>query len=191
MRTPKEQQSPHDLKLPETATAPFNPVIPSDDGGDHGDDQAGKQHPEVKSASPEPRGVNAPATPHTRQGDRGNRDNRSDDGADDTARLLPVYVRLKDLVRANIATSWPQLLRMIAAENFPTGVMLGKNTRAWRLDEVEAWLATRPTARKIVNPRRAKEEAGGRIDAEDGGLRRRRRRPRKEIEPALAKRPRS
>jgi predicted DNA-binding transcriptional regulator AlpA len=71
---------------------------------------------------------------------------------------LPVYVRFNDLVRANIATSWPQVLRMIEGENFPTGIMLGPNTRAWRLDLVEAWLAARPTARKIVNPRRVKEE---------------------------------
>jgi predicted DNA-binding transcriptional regulator AlpA len=72
----------------------------------------------------------------------------------------PVFVRFKDLVAANIATSWPQLSRMIIAEGFPTGVMLARNTRAWRLDEVEAWLAARPRARKVVNPRRSTMNEG-------------------------------
>jgi predicted DNA-binding transcriptional regulator AlpA len=123
MRTPKEQRSPHDLKFPETSTAPFSAPAPS-----------------------------APATPHTRQGDRGD-----DDDADD-ARRLPVFVRFKDLVAAGIAPNWPTLLRMVTAEDFPTGVMLARNTRAWRLDEVEAWLDTRPTARKVVPPRSNKQE---------------------------------
>ena len=159
MRPDKEQRPPHELKLPETATAPFSPVVTaSADAGEHGGDQASKQHSKVKGASPQPRGVNAPAMPPARQGDRGNRDHGGDDAAVDAARLLPVYVRFNDLVRANIATSWPQVLRMIEGENFPTGIMLGPNTRAWRLDLVEAWLAARPTARKIVNPRRVKEE---------------------------------
>jgi hypothetical protein len=48
---------------------------------------------------------------------------------------------------------------MIAGEGFPTSIMLGPNTRAWRLDEVEAWLASRPMARKIVNPMSAEAKA--------------------------------
>jgi predicted DNA-binding transcriptional regulator AlpA len=32
-------------------------------------------------------------------------------------------------------------LRLIDEEGFPPGAMLGRNTRAWALDEVEAWLA--------------------------------------------------
>jgi predicted pyridoxine 5'-phosphate oxidase superfamily flavin-nucleotide-binding protein len=71
-------------------------------------------------------------------------------GPDDAAGRLPVFVRFTDLVDANIVRNWPTLLRLIAENGFPVGVMLGRNTRAWVLAEVEAWLATRPMAKKIV-----------------------------------------
>jgi Prophage CP4-57 regulatory protein (AlpA)/AT hook motif len=63
---------------------------------------------------------------------------------------LPVYVRYKNLVAANIVQNWPALIRLIEQEQFPEGVWLGRNTRAWRLGDIEAWLASRPTARKIL-----------------------------------------
>jgi predicted DNA-binding transcriptional regulator AlpA len=97
--------------------------------------------------------------PHQRQGDRA-----SGDDADDTERKLaarrsrlaqsgfPIFVRYADLEAAGFVASWTQLLRMIDDEGFPPGVMIGPNTRAWRVDEVEAWLASRPTARKAVPP---------------------------------------
>jgi hypothetical protein len=92
--------------------------------------------------------------PHQRQGDRG------DD--DDGKRTLPIYVRFHDLTAAGIVGSWTQLLRMVAGEDFPPGVMLSANVRAWRIDEVEHWLATRPTARKVPppvkKPRRRKQQ---------------------------------
>lgn len=63
---------------------------------------------------------------------------------------LTTFVRFRDLVEANIVRNWPSLLRLIDDEGFPPGIMLGKNSRAWALDDVEQWLATRPTARKTV-----------------------------------------
>jgi hypothetical protein len=36
--------------------------------------------------------------------------------------------------------------------------MLGRNTRAWALDEVEAWLAARPTAKKVVHGRKQQHD---------------------------------
>jgi hypothetical protein len=71
---------------------------------------------------------------------------------------LPVFLRYGDLVAANIVRNWPSLLRLIDEEGFPAGAMLSRNVRAWALDEVMAWLATRPTARKIVPPRRVIHE---------------------------------
>jgi hypothetical protein len=68
------------------------------------------------------------------------------------ARGLPTYVRYADLVAAGIVANWTTLLRLIDDEGFPPGTMIGPNTRAWRVDEVEAWLASRPTARKAVSP---------------------------------------
>jgi len=97
--------------------------------------------------------------PHQRQGDRASGDN-----ADDTERKLatrrsrlaqsgfPIFVRYDDLVAAGLVGSWTQLLRMIDDDDFPPGTMIGRNTRAWRADEIEAWLASRPSARKIMPP---------------------------------------
>ena len=70
-----------------------------------------------------------------------------------TAPGLPVYVRSRDINAAGIAKNWPTLTRLIEEENFPRGVMLSPNIRAWRLDEIEAWLETRPVERKPVPTR--------------------------------------
>ena len=35
--------------------------------------------------------------------------------------------------------------RLDGPEAFPPGVMIGPNTRAWRLDQVQEWLRARPT----------------------------------------------
>jgi hypothetical protein len=73
---------------------------------------------------------------------------------DDSAarRALPTFVRFADLVTSGIVANWTTLLRLIDAEGFPAGLLIGRNVRAWRLDEVEEWLASRPTARKAVSP---------------------------------------
>jgi hypothetical protein len=84
---------------------------------------------------------------HQRQGDRGNGDDHAD-------AQLPVYVRFSDLVAHGLVGNWTQLLRLIDAQGFPCGQMLSPNCRAWRTDDVNAWLASRPTARKIAPPAR-------------------------------------
>ena len=66
---------------------------------------------------------------------------------------LPTYIRYRDLEAAGIAKNWPTLGRLIAEDNFPPGVMLGRNIRAWKLVDVEAWLAGRPVERKSVSCR--------------------------------------
>ncbi|MFZ1885331.1 MAG: hypothetical protein WAU53_17460, partial [Rhodoplanes sp.] len=45
-------------------------------------------------------------------------------GSNGQTRRLPVYVRFRDLVEANIVHNWPQLLRLIAIEGFPRGILL-------------------------------------------------------------------
>jgi predicted DNA-binding transcriptional regulator AlpA len=65
---------------------------------------------------------------------------------------FPVLVRFNDLVAAGIVQNRTTLLRLIDGGNFPPGMLIGRNTRAWRLDELEAWLASRPSARKAVPP---------------------------------------
>jgi predicted DNA-binding transcriptional regulator AlpA len=76
-----------------------------------------------------------------------------DCGDDDCARRLPVYVRFRDIKTAGIAKNWPTLTRLIEEEGFPRGVMLSPNIRAWKLAEVEQWLASRPVERKPVPTR--------------------------------------
>jgi hypothetical protein len=98
------------------------------------------------------------ASPHQCQG--GSSD-------EDSARgVLPTYVRFSDLTAAGLVGSWTQLVRMIDGESFPPGCMLSPNVRAWRIDEIEAWLASRPSGRKVMPPgarhprTRKKAEAG-------------------------------
>lgn len=54
------------------------------------------------------------------------------------------YVRFTDLVERGIVNNRPTLHHWIKEHGFPRGVLLGPNTRAWREDEIEAWLASRP-----------------------------------------------
>ena len=54
------------------------------------------------------------------------------------------YYRFSDLKAAGIVRNRMTLSRWIKLHGFPAGVLLGPNTRAWRADEVEQWLAGRP-----------------------------------------------
>ncbi len=68
------------------------------------------------------------------------------------------FLRFADLRAAGIVTSWPMLRRRVERDGFPPGRMLGANTRAWSEDEVEAWLASRPTAKKPAPSRPLKAD---------------------------------
>jgi predicted DNA-binding transcriptional regulator AlpA len=77
-------------------------------------------------------------------------------------------LRFKDLRRLGVVSSWPQLRRMQEFENFPSGFLLGPNSRAWRVADVEEWLGKRPSApspqakeraERSVRARQAKREA--------------------------------
>jgi hypothetical protein len=103
-----------------------------------------------KHQKPSPPLTAQPTTPHHRHGDR--------DSGDEDAAKLPVYCRYRDLIEAGIATNWPQLLRMIDGEGFPTGIMLSANIRVWEVGEIRQWLATRPTAKKVVHGRKQQHD---------------------------------
>ena len=60
---------------------------------------------------------------------------------------LPTFLRFPDLKRLGIVNNYTTLLRWIASGDFPPGRMLGPNTRVWTLQEVEAWLASRPAGK--------------------------------------------
>ena len=53
------------------------------------------------------------------------------------------YLRFKDLQQRNIVRNWTTLARLVNEQEFPAGVRLGAQTRAWEEAEVEAWLESR------------------------------------------------
>ena len=54
------------------------------------------------------------------------------------------YLRYIDLQAAGVVNNRATLSRWIKNHGFPKGLLLGPNTRAWKEDEVEAWLQSRP-----------------------------------------------
>jgi predicted DNA-binding transcriptional regulator AlpA len=84
-----------------------------------------------------------------------------------TAGPLRVWVRIGDLKAAGIAASWTQLYRLIRDEGFPRGKLIGRNTRAWDVQEIETWIDGRPDfdkakqehSREARAKRNAKREA--------------------------------
>jgi predicted DNA-binding transcriptional regulator AlpA len=75
---------------------------------------------------------------------------------DKKARAPWQFMRFRDLKEAGLVDNRPALKRMIVECGFPPGILLSTNTRAWRTDEIAAWLATRPTAPKQL-PRNSVE----------------------------------
>jgi predicted DNA-binding transcriptional regulator AlpA len=56
------------------------------------------------------------------------------------------------------------LKRLIDTQGFPAGILISPNARAWDEDEVDAWIASRPAARKAagnakVHPTRSTSDA--------------------------------
>jgi predicted DNA-binding transcriptional regulator AlpA len=54
------------------------------------------------------------------------------------------WLRFDDLKERGLVNSRPALARKIEKQNFPPGVLLGPNTRAWAIEDIEAWEAARP-----------------------------------------------
>jgi hypothetical protein len=68
------------------------------------------------------------------------------------------YVRFADLRAWGIVENYTQLNNLIDTTGFPEGILIGKNTRAFPLHLVEAFLRSRPTARRAT-PHREKAAA--------------------------------
>jgi CP4-57 regulatory protein AlpA len=64
---------------------------------------------------------------------------------------MTVWLRFADLKARGICHNWQTLSRWIREQNFPRGVMLGPNTRAWSEAEVNDWIAARPTGGRKGN----------------------------------------
>jgi predicted DNA-binding transcriptional regulator AlpA len=58
------------------------------------------------------------------------------------------WIRYPDLVAKGVVNSRMTLKRLIDSQNFPPGVLITPNARAWNEKEVDAWIAARPATRK-------------------------------------------
>ena len=77
---------------------------------------------------------------------------------------VPRFLRLSDLQERGIAMTHQAVRHMQKHEGFPLGRLLGPGTRVWTVQEINEWLATRPTepgpaararAQKSVEARKA------------------------------------
>ena len=66
---------------------------------------------------------------------------------------MTTYLRFADLKTRGIVTNWVTLRNRIKSSNFPSGRLIGPNARGWSEQEIDDWLASRPTDK--VAPRGA------------------------------------
>jgi predicted DNA-binding transcriptional regulator AlpA len=64
-------------------------------------------------------------------------------------------LRFPDLIARGLFNSRMTLKRAIDTQGFPPGVLLTPNARAWDEAAINAWLASRPAARKAVRQKAA------------------------------------
>jgi predicted DNA-binding transcriptional regulator AlpA len=62
-------------------------------------------------------------------------------------------LRYADLVARGIVSNRTTLQNWQKKHDFPPGQLIGPNSRSWDEAEVEAWLASRPTAPKKGTPK--------------------------------------
>jgi hypothetical protein len=74
-----------------------------------------------------------------------------------------VFVSYKYLEQHSIVTNRMCLARAIENYNFPQPIALGANRLAWRLEEVEAWIASRPRR----SPKTGTKKAASSSEARD------------------------
>ena len=60
------------------------------------------------------------------------------------------FLRFKDLRDRGIVTNRVTLARWIKEQEFPRGILLGPNSRAYAEDQVDEWLETRAAKREIA-----------------------------------------
>jgi predicted DNA-binding transcriptional regulator AlpA len=68
-------------------------------------------------------------------------------------------IRYDDLVAKVVVHSRMTLKRIIDIHGFPPGVLITPNARAWNEEDVDAWIAARPAARKTSMRKSAAQAA--------------------------------
>jgi predicted DNA-binding transcriptional regulator AlpA len=71
-------------------------------------------------------------------------------------------LRFPDLIARGLFNSRMTLKRAIDTQGFPPGVLITPNARAWDEAAIDAWLASRPAARKAVRQKAAPQCAAQR-----------------------------
>lgn len=61
---------------------------------------------------------------------------------------MPKYLRFDDLRERGIVGNRVTLGNWIKNEGFPPGILAGPNSRIWPEEQIDDWLANRPTALK-------------------------------------------
>ena len=79
-------------------------------------------------------------------------------------------IRYNDLVEKGVVNSRMTLKRLIDTQDFPPGVLITPNARAWEEAKVDAWIAARPAARK-ASTRKLIATGSTQADASSGRLR--------------------
>jgi predicted DNA-binding transcriptional regulator AlpA len=74
-------------------------------------------------------------------------------------------LRFRDLKERGVIRNWPTLKNRIDRDGFPPGRMTGPNERTWTETEVEAWISSRPVARKPVPRRRPRKAERTAVEA--------------------------
>jgi predicted DNA-binding transcriptional regulator AlpA len=64
-------------------------------------------------------------------------------------------LRFPDLIARGLFNSRMTLKRAIDTQGFPPGVLITPNARAWDEAAIDAWIASRPAARKAVRQKAA------------------------------------
>jgi predicted DNA-binding transcriptional regulator AlpA len=64
-------------------------------------------------------------------------------------------LRFPDFIARGLFHSRMTLKRAIDTQGFPPGVLITPNARVWGEDEVNAWVASRPAARKAIRQKAA------------------------------------
>ena len=58
-----------------------------------------------------------------------------------------LWLSFNDMKTLGIVTNWQSLRHWQQHHGFPTGRLFAANSRRWSREEIDAWLASRPTAR--------------------------------------------
>jgi hypothetical protein len=78
---------------------------------------------------------------------------------------VPKFLRFCDLQDRGLVQSHAGLRHLQTHESFPLGRLLGPSTRVWTVDEVNEWLASRPTEPSRQTRERARQSVEARRPA--------------------------